>query len=163
MSRRDQIRMSDDEVEAFLREPGQVLNVASSRRDGSIDLVAMWYGFTDDGAVAFTTFAKSQKVVNWRRDPRFTALVEGGDRYAELRGVELVGTVELVSEPDDVVAIVRSVAPRYAPPPSARPASADQETGDADNTRRIAAKRVGVVLRPTRTISWDHRKLGGTY
>ncbi len=26
-----------------------------------------------------------------------------------------------------------------------------------------ATKRVGLVFKPTRIVTWDHRKLGGTY
>ncbi len=43
-SRRDLIRMSDDEVEVFLHER-QTMNIASFGPDGNIHLVAMWYGF----------------------------------------------------------------------------------------------------------------------
>ena len=51
----------------------------------------MWYAIID-GAPCFWTFAKSQKVVNLRRDPRITCMVEAGDEYSDLRGVELVAT-----------------------------------------------------------------------
>ena len=59
----------------------------------------MWYGFTPDGRLGFETFAKSQKIQNLRRDPRITALVEDGDVYEQLRGVELVGTAEVTEDP----------------------------------------------------------------
>ena len=68
------------------------MNLATYNHDGSIHLVAMWYGFLPDGSVGFETFAKSQKVQNLQRDARMTALVEAGDTYDQLRGVELVGT-----------------------------------------------------------------------
>ena len=42
---------------------------------------------------AFWTFGKSQKILNLRRDPKMTGLVESGDDYNELSGVELVGRV----------------------------------------------------------------------
>ena len=148
--------MTEDETRAFLGQPGLVLNVASIGRNGNIDLVAMWYGFTSDGSVAFTTFVKSQKVVNWHRDPRFTALVEDGDRYEELRGVELVGRVELVDDDDEKLVILQSVVSRYRQRPEAGPAAEDA-------ARRLLAKRVGVKLLVDKTISWDHRKLGGVY
>ena len=89
LRRRDLIRMTDDEVEAFLHER-QTMNIASFGPDGNIHLVAMWYGFLGPNP-AFETFTKSQKVLNLRRDPRITVLVEDGDVYEELRGVEIVG------------------------------------------------------------------------
>ena len=149
--------MTDDEVRAFLEQHGQVLNVASVDGRGDVHLVAMWYGFAPDGSVAFTTFTKSQKVVNWQRSPRFTALVEDGDRYEELRGVELVGDVELVTDEDEKLAILESVSGRYPQGPAAQGPDADAAR------RRIIAKRIGVKLHVERTVSWDHRKLGGRY
>ena len=89
-SRRDLIRMSDDEVTAFLSER-HTMNIASFGPDGNVHLVAMWYGFLE-GDTVFETYGKSQKVLNLNRDPRITVLVEEGDAYDELRGVELVGT-----------------------------------------------------------------------
>ena len=67
VSRRDVVRMSDAEVDAFLHER-QTMNVASFNHDGTIHLVAMWYGFLD-GKPAFETYQKSQKVLNLRATP----------------------------------------------------------------------------------------------
>ncbi len=67
MSRRDQIRMTDDEVDELLHGR-HTMNLATYNHDGSIHLVAMWYGFLPDGSVGFETFAKSQKVRNLQRD-----------------------------------------------------------------------------------------------
>ena len=45
-SRRDMIRMTDDEIAEFLGGR-RTLNLASHGPDGDIHLVAMWYGFLD--------------------------------------------------------------------------------------------------------------------
>ncbi|CAN5585038.1 PPOX class F420-dependent oxidoreductase [soil metagenome] len=145
--------MTDDEVEAFLQER-QVLNVGTFGPDGRIHLVAMWYGFLD-GLPAFETYAKSQKVANVRRDPRMTCLVEDGDAYEELRGVELVGTAEILDDPAAVLAVARSVVDRYL---------GVDDPADADAIAAgLANKRVAVKLNIDKVVSWDHRKLGGTY
>ena len=146
--------MTEDEVEAFLHER-QTMNIASFGPDGNIHLVAMWYGFLDD-QLAFWTFGKSQKIVNLRRDPKITALVEEGDAYSELRGVELVGTGRIVEDYETIVRIALSVAERHVGP-----------AGVSDDARPFieaqAHKRLGVVIDVERTASWDHRKLGGRY
>lgn len=146
--------MSEAEIEDFLQAP-RVMNVATLGPSGHPHLVAMWYGFID-GAPAFWTFAKSQKVRNLRRDDRLSALVEDGDRYSELRGVELVGRGRIVEDFDAVMQIALSVAERYNGPAAA-----------SDEARSFLAaqarKRVGVVIDVERTVSWDHSKLGGTY
>lgn len=87
--RRNSIVMTPEEIDAFLHER-QSMSVATFGPDGGIHLVAMWYGFLGANP-AFETYTKSQKVLNVRRDPRVTVLVEDGETYEELRGVEIVG------------------------------------------------------------------------
>ena len=62
MSRRDQIRMNDEEIHAFL-EQERTLQVATIDHDGFPHLVAMWYILIND-EVVFWTYARSQKAVN---------------------------------------------------------------------------------------------------
>ena len=152
MSRRDQIRMSELEVEAFLAGR-HTMNVASFNHDGSIHLVAMWYAVME-GDPVFWTFGKSQKILNLQRDPRITLLVETGDEYAELMGVELVGQGEVITAHDDIMAIGEAVYVRYF--------------GEIDDDVRpfvhaSGAKRLGVRIKVDKTVSWDHRKLEGAY
>lgn len=154
-NRRDMIRMTDAEVTAFLGEE-RVLNVATIGPTGHPHLVAMWFALLD-GRPAFWTFAKSQKIQNLRRDDRITALVEAGDAYPELRGVEVVGRGRIVEDLTEVLAIGSAVARRYA---------GGLELGDAGIAmlEKQAAKRLGVVIEVERVVSWDHRKLAaGTY
>jgi PPOX class probable F420-dependent enzyme len=145
--------MTDEEVQAFLRER-QTMNIATIGPDGNIHLVAMWYGFLD-GNPAFETFAKSQKVVNLRRDPRITALVEDGDRYENLRGVEIVGKAVIHEDPETLIRVAKDVVTRYWTPAS------DEEVEVM--AEALANKRVAVEIIPEKIVSWDHRKLGGTY
>jgi general stress protein 26 len=110
----------------------------------------MWYGFLE-GAVAVETKAKSQKVRNLTRDPRMTCLVEDGDYYEELRGVELVGTGEIVSDPDRMWALGVDLFERYY----------GTYTDDLKPfVETMLNKRVVIKLHVTRVVTWDHRKLG---
>ena len=145
--------MTDDEVEAFLHER-QTMNIASFGPDGNIHLVAMWYGFLGANP-AFETFAKSQKVLNLRRDPRITVLVEDGDVYEELRGVEIVGRAIVHDDREPLMAVAANVVERYFPidKPDDIPAIAEA----------LATKRVCIEIVPEKIVSWDHRKLGGRY
>src|SRR5205807_10635765 len=111
MKQRDRIKMTPDEIDAFVRGR-HTMSVATVGPDGRPHLVAMWYGFLD-GVPAFETYRKSQKVVNLRRDPRMTCLIEEGNRYDELRGVELVATGTIVDDPQALVTVARSLFERY--------------------------------------------------
>lgn len=149
-SKRAAVSMTESEIQEFLDAP-RSMALATHTADGGIHQVAMWYGFYD-GRLAMTSFGRSQKVVNLRRDPRFSGLVEAGDTYATLRGVHVRGTAELVDDPDGVVAVVEAVGARYARP------------GDLPaDARRAATGRVAILFDVTHTASWDHRKLGGGY
>jgi nitroimidazol reductase NimA-like FMN-containing flavoprotein (pyridoxamine 5'-phosphate oxidase superfamily) len=75
-SRRSSIALTDAEQQQVL-EDGWTLQVASAGHRGYPHLVAMWYVLVD-GAIEFTTFGKSQKILNLRRDPRITAMLESG-------------------------------------------------------------------------------------
>lgn len=148
MNQRKIIRMSEDEVAAFLASR-RVVTMCTFNHDGTIHAVAMWYGFLG-GLVAFETKAKSQKAQNLQRDPRMTCLFEAGEAYGELRGVELVGHVEIVDDPDEMHALGVSVYERYY--------------GEYREELRgviegLLHKRIVAKLVVDRTVSWDHRKL----
>ena len=153
MSRRNMITMTEEEIDEFL-QGRHTMNVATIGPDGRIHLVAMWYGFTSDGAPAFWTYGKSQKILNLRRDPHVTCLVEAGDEYAQLKGVELVGIGEILESHDDVMAVGRSVFERY---------TGEWSDAAAAGMARMGAKRAVVKIKVEKVVSWDHAKLGGTY
>ena len=140
--------MTDGEIAAFLQEPHH-LHVATIGRDGQPHLVAMWYGFLE-GAPALWTYARSQKVVNLRRDPRLTCMIESGLDYDELKGVELVGRATIFDDQETVLAVGASVFDRYRGPFT-----------DEDHAllARMSAKRVAVRIDASRVVSWDHSKL----
>lgn len=143
--------MSEAEVAEFL-DGRHTMNIATHSPDGTIHLVAMWYGFLD-GDPVFETYERSQKVRNLERNPTITALVEDGDDYDELRGVELVGTGEIIRDEQRLLTAAMSVVDRYYP--IADPADLE---GAA---RALMRKRVAVRIRPDKVVSWDHRKLAG--
>ena len=146
--------MTDTEVEAYLDEQ-RTLNIATVSPSGHPHLVAMWYARLE-GDIVFWTFGKSQKVLNIRRDPRITALIESGDVYNELRGVELIGTARLIEDHDKIVEIGTAVAVRY------NGLSAASGAG-LEFIRKQAHKRIGVAMTVDKVVSWDHTKLGGAY
>src|SRR5437588_13036740 len=152
MSRRDQIRMSDEEIRSFLEEQ-RILQVATIDHDGWPHLVAMWYVLIHD-QIVFWTYARSQKALNLRRDARLTCLVETGERYDELRGVQIKGRAIISDDRETVQRLGEVIWERYHGPLN-------------ENTRQMvaaqAAKRVVVFVKPVEIASWDHRKLGGGY
>jgi PPOX class probable F420-dependent enzyme len=152
--RRNQIAMTDEEQAAFLRE-GHTLQVASIGPRGYPHQVAMWYALID-GKVHFTTYARSQKVENLRRDPKMSVMLEAGEPYNELRGLVIEGDAAIIEGDMDLAARVAMMSGSRRPgeEPSRPP---------SEQTLRTVAKRVVIRVDPVRVYSWDHRKLGGTY
>ena len=151
--RRDQIRMTDEEIWTFVEER-KSLQVATLNRDGSVHLTTLWFAVVD-GEIVFETFTKSQKIVNLQRDPRITILLEDGIQYDQLRGVTMQGRAELHLDPEEVHPYALAGMRRNQPE-----IPEEQLDGVA---RMMAAKRTAVVVKPEKIVSWDHRKLAGTY
>jgi PPOX class probable F420-dependent enzyme len=156
-SRRELIRMTDDELSAFLAEQ-KIVSVATLGPKGRPHLVPLWY-VVDGTELRGWTYAKSQKAKNLERDPHATLQIEDGVDYAELRGVMFECDVTIERDPEKVADHGIELFKRYGPP---------TENGELapevrDMVLKQAEKRIGLTFVPTRTVSWDHSKLGGTY
>ena len=146
--RRRQIQLSPAEQEAFFAANRKAA-LATLDKDGYPHLVAMTYG-VKDGAFYMTSYAKAQKVLNARRNPKVGLMIEAGGSYAELKGVMVRGECEIIEGEEavrDAWAIISG--------PSATPRRRD--------TNDSAAKRVVLKVIPHRIVTWDHTKLGGRY
>lgn len=148
---RDAVKLTDEETRDLLAENLKV-QVATIGPDGTPHLSTLFYVLDDEGRIAFWTYGRSQKIVNLRRDPRISALVEDGTDYFELRGVSITGTAVLVEEYDDILALGSQVASRMVD-------GADLGEFGEQMVAKQAQKRVGVVVVPDKVASWDHRKM----
>ena len=146
---RSQIVMTDAEIADFVAR-SRTGTMATVGPNGQPHLVAMWYGVLD-GEIWVETKVKSQKVVNIKRDPKVSFMIEDGMTYDSLRGVAFEGAAEIHDDPDTIFAVGVSVWERYNGPytEDLRPA-----------VDMMMNKRVAVRINTTRVRSWDHRKLG---
>ncbi len=167
MSRRDQIKMTEEEVAAFLAEE-RTLTCATQGPRGWPHLMPLWYVLRDSPAgepgprLWSWTYGVSQKVKNLERDPRAALQVEAGELYQELRGVMLECEVRVHAGLDTVAPLGQEIFRRYATPRGAEPVTElPAEVGAM--VEKQAAKRVALEFVELRRASWDHRKLGGTY
>ena len=144
--------MSGEEVRDFLAKK-MVMQCATIGPRGLPHMVPLWF-VGDASELRGWTYAKSQKARNLERDPRATLGIEDGVQYHELRGVMFECDVQVERDPVAVEKFGLELFGRYA--------------GDLNDDIRTmvanqAQKRVGLTFVPIRTVSWDHRKLGGTY
>ena len=150
MSQRDLIRMDDAEVEAYLASSFRA-RFATLNADGSPHVVPISYVFLD-GSIAFWADAGSQKVVNARRDPRVSLIVDDGLEFQELRGVQVSGRADLRDDAE--------TAGRLADLFSLK-APEEHRAAAREQLLALAAERVSIVVKAERVASWDHRKLFG--
>lgn len=152
-SRRGAIALTEEEQKQFLDE-SWTLQVASNGHKGFPHLVAMWY-VVIDGKIHFTTFGKSQKIMNLRRDPKITCMLESGKGYTELKGLVIEGEADIVEDTPFTAQVMARVGSKYngIPIPTETPEAA----------LKAASKRVVVRVNPVDIYSWDHSKLGGRY
>src|SRR4051794_20722392 len=141
--------MSDDEVQEFLHQQ-RSSTVATIGPKGQVHLVGMWYAVME-GQVWIETKAKAQKVVNLRRDPRMSFLVEAGHTYDQLRGVALEGAGVVVDDAQVVWDVCLNIFERY---------NGAYSEEMKPFVEFMAKNRVAVRLDVDRVRSWDHRKLG---
>lgn len=154
-NRRDQIKLSAEE-QAELLDQERVVTVSSIGPRGWPHSMPLWF-IVRDGEIWVWTFAKSQKVKNLERDPRATLLVETGEEYTELRGIQIEAEAELIRDTPTVAEFGKELTIRYAD-------GIDSIEGDAAAALEAqAVKRVAIRFVGKRTATWDHRKLGGTY
>jgi PPOX class probable F420-dependent enzyme len=148
---RASIALTESEVDALLRA-ARTLVLVTNGPDGVPDPVPMWFVVDEGGTVWMRTYAKSQKVLNLERDPRFAALVETGDRYVELRGAQISGTVALVDDVDRICEVFAGLMVKYE--------GLDPEHVDSVKAgyRDRAPKQRALRLDVTKVVSWDHGK-----
>ncbi|MFP3989924.1 pyridoxamine 5'-phosphate oxidase family protein [Streptomyces sp. E11-3] len=144
------IMMTPGERDAFLTEQ-RTCRVATVSPDGAPHASTLWFAW-DGSSLWLYSITRSRRWADLRQDQRIAVVVDAGEQYGELRGVELSGTVEFVGE-----------APRKGEP------CAELEAPE----RLFARKNFGMDemphdgrhawarLTPDAIASWDFRKLAG--
>ena len=156
MSRRDKIRMSDSEIADFLRS-SRTITLVSNGKDGFPHPMPMWYAVDENNVITMTTFGKSQKINNLKRDPRVALLVESGDKYEDLKSVVIYTEVELLDDVEATRDILFNISVQRGD------LQADAGEKVREGMMKSASKRTGMRFTPDKIVTWDHSKLGGTY
>jgi len=155
-SRRNSIELSAAEIRKFLASR-KTLIIVSNGKDGYPHPMPMWFYVDDEGCLYCTTFGKSQKVLNWRRDPKASLLVESGTEYAQLKGVVIYARAEIIDDLDTAIDTLVKINTRGST------IDAAQRQALIGAVSKTAAKRAVIKFHPERYVSWDHSKLGGRY
>lgn len=140
--------MTPDELDEFLTSQ-RTCRVATVSADGAPHVSTLWFVW-DGKSLWLYSITRSKRWADLRRDPRVAVVVDTGEEYDELRGVELSGTVEFIGEAPRTGEIhpeLDSVEPLFARKNFGLP--------EMPHDGRHAWMR----LTPEATTSWDFRKL----
>jgi len=142
--------MTPEERDAFLAEQ-RTVRVGTINPDGSAHVTPVWYSW-HDGSLWVLSITRSQRWANLQRDPRMTAVIDAGEDYFELRGVELRGRAEFVGE-----------QPRLGGPEPRleEPERLFAERYGAGQGLIYDGRHAWIRLAAEKEVSWDFRKLGG--
>jgi len=155
VKQRDAIALTPAEQKAYIAT-ARTLTLCTHGPRGYPHAVAMWFAVDDDGTVWMTTYRKSQKTLNARRNPKVALHIESGETYDTLKGLLVRGDVEVVDDEEAVYQTIRRVHQKMS---GAFPDGAGVE----EAMRWQARKRVALKITPRRVSSWDHAKLAGGY
>ncbi|MFJ4623453.1 pyridoxamine 5'-phosphate oxidase family protein [Streptomyces sp. NPDC088812] len=144
------IMMTPGELDSFLTAQ-RTCRVATVSADGAPHVSALWF-LWDGSALWLYSVVRSKRWADLRRDPRVAVVVDTGEEYESLRGVELSGTVEFVGEiprTGELCAELDVVETLFA-----------RKNFGLDSIPHDG-RHAWLRLRPEKTVSWDFRKLAG--
>jgi len=135
------------------------MRIASMGPGTRINLTPMWFGWAG-GRVYF--YGRGQKVVNLRRSPECTVLIDRHEKFPELQAVMFQGRAQVLEDAaaevaDPHLAQARVQMGRKYNGGHGRAPVADPAPNAATAGGR---NRRWVVVVPHHTVSWDNFKLG---
>src|SRR3954463_12182789 len=90
------IAMAVEERDAFLTSE-RTCRVATVGADGAPHVTPLWFVW-DGESLWLTSIVKSQRWTDVQRDQRVAIVIDGGDDFMELRGVEIAGVARAIGD-----------------------------------------------------------------
>jgi hypothetical protein len=140
--------MTSEEVDGFLGA-ARTCRLASVGVAGP-HVTPLWFVWLE-GAMWMQSLTRSQRWTDLMRDPRVAVVVDDGEEYLELRGVELRGEVVTVGE------IPRMGAEESPELSAVEAAFARKYLGGGEFV--YDGRHAWLRLDPAKLVSWDFRKI----
>jgi nitroimidazol reductase NimA-like FMN-containing flavoprotein (pyridoxamine 5'-phosphate oxidase superfamily) len=136
------------------------MRVATVGPGTRINVTPLWFGWAG-GAVYF--YCRGQKIVNLRRNPVCTVLVDRNERFPELQGAMFQGRATILESKDDEAAdahldtVRAQMGPKYA-------GGHGEVAPESTEGLRFEASARGskwrwVRFQPDHVVTWDNHKL----
>jgi len=134
------------------------IRIASVDTNGNINLTPMWFGWA--GGKIYI-MGRGQKVVNLRRNPKCTVLVDRNERFPELQAIMMRGTARILETAEEEatdahLAVAQAqMGIKYNGGHGAEPV---ENPGPMKSTAGGRSRR-WIVVTPERMVTWDNFKL----
>ena len=146
------VRLTADEAWEVLADAHTGI-FTTLRRDGMPIALPVWFVAVRE-KIYLSGPARTKKVLRIRNDPRCSFLVESGDRWSELTGVQVNGTAGIVSDAELEEEIGGALDQKYR-------AFRTERSDMPDDTRRHYSVETALIeITPdSRILSWDNARL----
>jgi general stress protein 26 len=133
-------------IEAVLAEPVLARLATTNPKTLEPHVVPVWFMW-DGTNVWISSFESTRKIRELKHNPQGAVLIESKQEGSKLTAVLLEGTVELVTQPRDLVGeVANHIYTRYLGPEGVREAEPQSWLNDPENLL--------IKLTPKRIISW---------
>jgi nitroimidazol reductase NimA-like FMN-containing flavoprotein (pyridoxamine 5'-phosphate oxidase superfamily) len=141
------IAMSTREVDDFLAAE-RTCRVATIDGNGRPDITPLWFVW-DGAALWLNSLYKSQRWTNLARNPETAIVVDAGEDYSQLRGVQISGRAEVIGEvprTDRPNAVLEPIEVAFA------------QRYIVGGTFEPDGRHAWLRVTPRKIVSWDFRK-----
>jgi Pyridoxamine 5'-phosphate oxidase len=125
-----------------------------------INLTPLWFAWVN-GKVYFT--GRGQKVVNLRRHPAATVLVDRNERFPELIGAMFQGTARVLEDAEQEAADPDLEAARWAHGTKYAGGHGEDATPRRSEATAAGETNRWMIFTPERFLTWDNRKIAGLH
>lgn len=133
-------------IESVLAEPVLARLATTNSKTLQPHVVPVWFAW-DGESVWISSFVSTRKIRELKNNPRGAVLIESKHEGGKLQAVLLEGTVELVTEPRQLVSEIASrIYIRYLGPEGVRDPEPQSWLNDPENLL--------IKLTPKRVMSW---------
>lgn len=150
-----ELALSKEELDELMHSSWN-MRIATIGPGTRINLTPLWFGWAEG---KIFTYCRGQKVVNLRRNPECTILVDRNEKFPELQGAMFQGTARVLETPEEEAAepgmeeIRVQMGAKYA---GGHGGPAEPKRNESTARGR---NRRWVVLTPDKTVTWDNFKL----
>lgn len=154
-----ELALTDEQLDEMMTTSWN-MRVATVGPGTRINVTPLWFGWAG-GRIYF--YCRGQKIVNLRRNPSCTVLVDRNERFPELQGAMFQGTATVLEDAAAEAADPHLEEARWQMGTKYAGGHGEAAPASGEKVRNEASARGStwrwVVVQPDRTVTWDNFKI----